>query len=99
MGYSAKYAKKIRKPKKVSTFACYTKIFNQIKQMKSDFFIKRILFKALVSMIENTPGQDSLLWLNMIEEWSDLCEDIGQEKKLNKMMRKMKFVFIDREIS
>lgn len=73
MGYPNKFSKKIRKPKKVSTFSCYTKIFNEIKLLNSDFFVKRILFKALVSMIENTPDQDNLIWLSMIEEWSDLC--------------------------
>lgn len=51
MGYSNKNIRKAKKPKKVSTFACYSKIFNEIKHMKCVFFIKRILFKSLVSMI------------------------------------------------
>jgi hypothetical protein len=52
MGYSKKNLRKIKKHKKVSTFSCYSIIFKQIKGLKCDFFIKRILFKSLVSMIE-----------------------------------------------
>lgn len=52
MGFSYDYGRKPKKHKKVSTFACYSKIFKEIKELKLDFFIKRILFKAIVSMIE-----------------------------------------------
>lgn len=52
MGYLLKNIRNKKNTKKQSIFECYTKLFNEIKYIKCDFFIKRVLFKSLVALIE-----------------------------------------------